>query len=279
MKFVHLNSKGKPAMKASLVIRLVSVVLVLFATVPAGVSARVEVKDVQVFDTGRQPRLSLKNINGNLTVEGWDKDRIEVTIVKTASSQELMEKIRVEARMDDNYLRIVGDFEDMDDDDGRNFNSKIAKIEFALKVPHGTRIHTIELINGNVELHNIEGDVDASSVNGRVSGEKLGGDVELATVNGEVSLVASGSVDSIRLHSVNGSVTLVLPKSFDANISAGTLHGDIYGMNGLDVDEARFTGSSMQGKIGKGGLKVDLNTVNGSIEIRREGEGGTREKE
>ena len=70
-----------------------------------------------------------------------------------------------------------------------------------------------------------------------------------------------------------------LPKSFDASISAGTLNGDIHAIDGLDVDATNFTGSSMQGKIGKGGLKVDLNTVNGSIEIRREGEGGTRDKE
>lgn len=266
-------------MKSLRMIRTVPAAVVLLATAFTQSPAREQVRDVQVYDTGKTPRLSVKNINGGLTVEGWDQNRIEVTVTKTAANADLLEKIDVISRLDDDYLRIEVDLDDIDDDDDRNYGGEILRVDFDVKVPRGTRIDVVELINGNVELSDIEGDVEASTVNGRVSGEHLGGDVDLATVNGELELVASGGVDSIRMHSVNGGVTLVLPKKFDATISAGTLHGDIRGMNGLDVDATRFTGSSIQGKIGKGGLKVDLNTVNGSIEIRREGEGGAREKE
>jgi hypothetical protein len=266
-------------MKSLRLIQAAPAALLLLATVSTPSPAREQVKDVQVYDTGKTPRLSVKNINGGLTIEGWDKNRLEVTVTKTAETEEMLGQIDVISRMDDDYLRIEVDLEDLDRDGNRNYRGDILKVDFEIKVPRGTRIDAVEFVNGNVELSGINGDIDASTVNGRVSGEDLGGDVELATVNGELELVASGDVDSIRMHSVNGGVTLVLPKKFDANISAGTLHGDIRGMNGLEVDATKFTGSSIQGRIGKGGLKVDLNTVNGSIEIRREGEGGAREKE
>jgi DUF4097 and DUF4098 domain-containing protein YvlB len=63
----------------------------------------------------------------------------------------------------------------------------------------------------------------------------------------------------------------MLPKKFDARIEAGTVHGDITAIDGVDVDATKFTGSSMKGVIGKGTMKVDLSTVNGSIHIGREG--------
>ncbi|HEX6789738.1 MAG TPA: DUF4097 family beta strand repeat-containing protein, partial [Candidatus Krumholzibacteria bacterium] len=148
-----------------------------------------------------------------------------------------------------------------------------------LRVPSGTVIDAVELVNGDVDVRGIDGDVEISSVNGRVSGEMLGGNVELATVNGEVELVAADGVDSIRMHSVNGGVSLVVPKQFNARIKASTVHGSIRGMDGLDVDTKGWVGSSLQGTLGKGGLRVDLNTVNGSIEIREGSGSGAREKE
>jgi hypothetical protein len=55
------------------------------------------------------------------------------------------------------------------------------------------------------------------------------------------------------------------------------VHGDIT-TDGVDADVTKFVGTAMKGVIGKGTVKVDLNTVNGSIAIRREGEGGAKGK-
>jgi DUF4097 and DUF4098 domain-containing protein YvlB len=253
--------------------RLLPAVLLLVATAPLAAPDRVQVTDRQAFDTDRTPRVSLKNINGDVVIEAWDQNRIEVELVKTAPSEELLERINVTMAMDDNHLRIESDL-----DEG-NYRGDAPSVDFTLRVPRGARIHSVELVNGNAEVLNVEGDVEISSVNGEVSGKNLGGEVDLATVNGAVSLVAKEGRSSIRMHSVNGGVLLVLPEKFDARIKAGTLHGDIVSIEGMDVDATGFTGSSMQGVIGKGTMKVDLNTVNGSIEIRREGEGGVRGKE
>ena len=263
-------------MKAFRWIAILPAALMLVATASGSASARERETVNYNYDTSNHPRLSLKNINGDLTVDGWDKNRIEVTALKTASSTERLADIEIHAEMENDHLRIEVEFKTRN-----NWSShgESMGVDFTVHVPRGSEIDAVEMVNGNVDLTHIDGDIEVSSVNGDVSGDKLGGNVEMATVNGEASLIANGGVDSISMHSVNGGVLLVLPRKFDARISAGTVHGSIRAVDGMGVDATSFTGSSMHGTVGKGGMQVDLNTVNGSIEIRREGESGLREKE
>lgn len=251
-------------------IALAPAVLALSMAVTRDASAKVTDTSNTVFDTSSHPRLSIKNINGDLTVEGWSKNTIEVTAVKTAKNQEDLDNVEIFSEKDGDRVSIRVEYKHNRDEWDHN---QSGSVKFTLRVPRGTEIDRVEFVNGDIDITGIEGDVEASSVNGEVSGRKLGGDVVLSTVNGEVELWATSDISSIRMNSVNGDVNLILPKKFDARISAGTLHGDITAIDGIDVDATKFTGSSMQGTIGKGTMKVDLNTVNGSIQIRRDGEG------
>lgn len=248
--------------------------LVLAASVTRDASAKVTETINQAYDTGAHPRLSIDNVNGDLTLDGWDKNRIELTAIKTASNQERLADLQVDCVKDGDRVTIHVRYPH---DNNFTTHGEGPRVDFTVHVPRGTEIGRVEFVNGDVEITNVEGDVEVSSVNGRVSGTKLGGDVNLSTVNGDVELAATSNISAIRLNSVNGDITLKLPKKFDARIEAGTLHGDITAIDGIDVDASKFVGSSMSGVIGKGTMKVDLNTVNGSIHIRREGDKGDRE--
>ena len=255
-------------------IALAPAIVVLATAVTQSAFAKVSDTNTTVFDTSSHPRLSVKNINGDLTVEGWSKNTIEVTALKTAKNQEDLDNMQIFTEKNGDRVSIRVEYKhDHDDWD----NNQTGAVDFTIHVPKGTEIDRVEFVNGDIEVTGIEGDVEASSVNGEVSGRKLGGDVNLSTVNGGVELVATSDISAIRMNSVNGDITLLLPKKFDARIEAGTLHGDITAIDGADVDATRFSGTSMRGTIGKGTMKVDLNTVNGSIQIRREGEGGKKE--
>jgi DUF4097 and DUF4098 domain-containing protein YvlB len=235
--------------------------LVLATAVTQNALARESETLNQVYDTGSHPRLSLTNVNGGVTIDAWDKNRVEVTALKTAKNKEDLDDMEVSFEKNDDRISIRVDYKHHHDWD----HNQSGSAEFTLHVPRDTEIDRVELVNGDVKITGVEGDVEASSVNGEVDGHKLGGDVALSTVNGEVSLV-------------NGGINLYLPKKFDARIEAGTLHGDITAIDGIDVDATKFTGSSMKGVIGKGTMKVDLNTVNGSIQIRREGDSGDKNR-
>jgi Toastrack DUF4097 len=240
--------------------------LVLAAAVTQNASAKVSETINQVYDTSAHPSLRIDNVNGALTLEGWDQNRIEITAVKTAGDAEDLAELKVELRKDGD--NVVVHVKYPHENNFWNHGHEGPGVNFTIKVPKGTEIDKAEFVNGDIDITNVTGDVNASSVNGEVSGQKLGGDVNLSTVNGEVELVATSNIKSIMLNSVNGDIRLTLPKKFDARIEAGTIHGDIRAVDGLEVDETSFTGSSMSGVIGKGGMKVDLNTVNGSIRIQ-----------
>jgi len=244
--------------------------LVLAAAVTHNAFAKVNETINQVYDTSAHPTLRIDNVNGDLTLEGWDQNRVEITAIKFAGDAEDLADLKVEMRKDGDAVVIHVKYPH--ENNFWNHGHEGPGVNFTIKVPKGTGVDKAEFVNGDIDITNVIGDVNASSVNGHVSGQKLGGDVDLSTVNGGVDLMATSNIKSISLNSVNGDIMLTLPKKFDARIEAGTVHGDIRAVDGLDVDETSFTGSSMSGVIGKGGMKVDLNTVNGSIRIKHEGE-------
>jgi hypothetical protein len=252
--------------------------VLVFAGGTAFAERGVEEEIHQHYETGADARLSLKNLNGEVRVQGWDKNVIEVTAVKSASGPDRLDDATVHFDFEDDHLRINVEYEG----DDWNHRDDFVSVDFVIRVPRGARIDAIELVNGDVELRDVLGEVEASSVNGEVDGEGLGGDIDLSTVNGEVSLHVSERAASIRLSSVNGGVSLFLTGKINADVEASTVHGSIMtadGLGGLEVDDSRFLGSSLKGTIGRGGMKIDLDTVNGSIEIRRESGKDSRERE
>jgi DUF4097 and DUF4098 domain-containing protein YvlB len=219
----------------------------------------------QVYQVGKNARLSLSNLNGAATVTGWDKNSIEVTATKHASSRERLDDATVQFDMKNDYLRIEVDYEE---DRGNYYGDDMVGVEFEIRVPRDIEIDRIELVNGGIDIDGLSGDVAAASVNGDVTGEDLSGVARLGTVNGDVSLSSVPGDKAIQLSSVNGSVVLYLPRNVNAKLSASTVHGDIHGDLGNGVTHA---GSSMDAVLGTGGPRIQLGTVNGDIRIRRAG--------
>jgi DUF4097 and DUF4098 domain-containing protein YvlB len=124
-------------------------------------------------------------------------------------------------------------------------------------------------VNGAVRVGELESDVDAETVNGGVS-VAGGGLVKAETVNGSIqaSLSRADWTGTLDFETVNGSITLDLPADLSADIDAETLNGRI------DVDfpvggNLRQTKRTLRGTIGGGGRGLDLETVNGSITVRK----------
>ena len=228
--------------------------------------------DKQTYGVGKNARLSLSNLNGTVTVTGWDKNEFEVTVTKRAGSREQLDDANVQVDFNDDYLHIEVDYDfdnDGEEDETVTFDGDdLVDVDFEIRAPRHAEIRRIELVNGGLEISDLTGDVNAASVNGNVSGENLSGESHLSTVNGNVKLTGVTKHDEIELSSVNGSVTLYLPKNVNAKLTASTVHGDIRGDLGHGVTHA---GNSMDAVLGTGGPRIELGTVNGNIRIRRAG--------
>ena len=71
-----------------------------------------------------------------------------------------------------------------------------------------------------------------------------------------------------RLGTTNGTVRLTLPRDASANVEAGTVNGSAH--CDFDLDEgARVSRRKVEGRIGRGGARFELRTVNGSASIDR----------
>jgi len=126
-------------------------------------------------------------------------------------------------------------------------------------------------VNGDVTVRDASGAVQASTVNGDVD-VATRGVAEASTVNGSIR-AALGKADwtgTMAFSTVNGSVTLEVPAGLSADVEAATVNGSIETDFPITV-QGKFGSRRLKGTIGNGGRGLDVETVNGSIRLRRTG--------
>ena len=212
-------------------------------------------------------RFSISNVNGSITVTGASGNSVEIIAIKKADNQKDLDEIEIEISHSANEIEIETE---LGDSDGWFRNSTSGQVRYEIIVPDSTELDSVETVNGDVTVSGVSGNVTAESVNGDLDISDLVGDVSLSTVNGSVNAAFAKceGEQSIKTETVNGRVTISLPESSDVQITADTLNGGINGRDfGLDTDKG-FVGSDLNGKIGSGSARLNIDTVNGSIKIR-----------
>jgi DUF4097 and DUF4098 domain-containing protein YvlB len=226
----------------------------------------------QVYPFSAQGRIQIDNLNGPVHISAWDRDEVKVDAVKSAWKKDRLDEVTIEIHADQSKLSIHTEYTGhhhtfnfgSDDEHGNP-----ASVEYTITVPRQARLDKIELVNGQLDVQDVAGEVHASCVNGRIQAHNLQGPVELNTVNGELD----ASVDQLprsdlRLSSVNGKLRVTLPSDASAELKASTVSGNISNDFGLPATRHQFVGHSLHGQLGGGGTLVKLSNVNGEIEIR-----------
>lgn len=209
----------------------------------------------------------LDNVNGDVIIQAWDADEVEIQYTIRATNQEAFDRVHVVIEQ-----RNGGVFVDTkyDQDKGRDWHGDSASVDYQVMVPRFANLRDVETVNGEMEIEGVAGNVSASSVNGNVSASGLQGNAELDTVNGNVSawFDTLGSGQTVSMDSVNGALELFVPASVGADIDAENLNGSMKNDFGLHIEKGKYVGNSMYGKIGSGGARVKLENVNGTIAVR-----------
>lgn len=228
----------------------------------------------QTYSITANGRIELDNINGDVHISSWDQNQVKVDAVKYADSKERLDeaKIEIEARSDS--LSIRTRYPDHNQSWNWGSHNNPASVEYTLTVPRGGRLDEIKLINGQLDIAGVSGEVHASCINGRLEAHNLAGRAHLGTINGRLEArfdQLAGS--SVELSSVNGSVDLTIPSDSKAEIEASTVSGGINNDFGLHVNHHNFVGHELRGELGSGGTRIKLENVNGRIEIRHAQDG------
>lgn len=232
----------------------------------------------QTYPLSPNGRVSLENLNGNVKIASWDRSEVQVDAVKRAYRRERLNEAKIQVVATADVVRIKTIYPDWDQtftSDVRGRLNNPAIVDYTVTVPRNSRLESIDLINGSLDINGVEGDVKASSVNGKVAARGLMGITRLSTVNGSLDATFSklDEAKPITLGSVNGNVLLVIPSDANAIVKAGTVHGGISNDFGLEVEHGDYVGHELYGQLGSGGPRVRLENVNGRITIKHAQDG------
>ncbi|MEO8200725.1 MAG: DUF4097 family beta strand repeat-containing protein [Gemmatimonadota bacterium] len=222
--------------------------------------------------------LEIKGVNGSITAVPADGDEAEVTATKRARRSDPDDvEIKVIETSDGVTICAVyptparsrQENECARGHDGHmNTENNDVTVTFTVKVPRGVRYEP-RTVNGDVRAAGLKSDIVASTVNGGVR-ISTSGRAEATTVNGDIdaSMGNADWGDDVSFTTVNGGITLDLPANVNAELRASTVNGDITSDFPVTV-RGRFGPRKMSGTLGHGGHELELETVNGSIVLRK----------
>lgn len=161
----------------------------------------------------------------------------------------------------------------------------------------GSGVVSLRSVQGDVSLEGAKGRIDASSVNSDVTVRDVSGDIQVQTVSGALTLerVQSGNVDAntvngdvsyagairpdgrYRLVTHSGDLTVAVPDGTDALVTVSTFQGDFASDFPLSFRERR--GRRMELTLGRGTARVELESFQGTIQLRRAGSAKPRSSE
>jgi DUF4097 and DUF4098 domain-containing protein YvlB len=218
-------------------------------------------------------RIELDNINGDVHIASWDRNEVKVDAVKYANSKERLDEAKIEIEVRDNSVAIRTKYPDHNQTFNLGSHNNPAGVEYTLTVPRAARLDEIKLIDGELDINGVSGEVHASCINGRLEAHNLAGRSDLSTINGRLEAHFDQLPAHVELNSVNGSLALTIPSDSKAEIEASTVSGNISNDFGLHVNRHQYVGRDLRGRLGGGGTQIKLDSVNGKIEIHHAQDG------
>lgn len=221
--------------------------------------------------------IEIKGVNGNVEAVAAAGAEVEVVAVKRARRSNL-EDVRIEVVRHAEGVTICAVYPTPEGreantcaagpNDRSNVQDNDTSVNFTVRVPAGVRF-TGKTVNGRVSADGLSADVEARTVNGNVNVTTTGL-ARAGTVNGSIKVVMGRAdwADGLEFKTVNGGIDLSVPSSMSADVQAKTLNGDILTDFPMTVT-GTFSKRRLSGTVGSGGRDLRLETVNGSVQLRR----------
>lgn len=214
----------------------------------------------KTFEVGGDAVFTLKNTQGDISVEGWDEERVELKVTKRGGSAEDRQAARVMLRQADELLALS------------SADNRQVKVFYEVKLPRSLERVELSSRSGDVRVTQFRGSLAVSLQNGDIELDGVRGPVEAKLVNGDIDMVYRDAEREgpHELTNVNGDVTVRLFEGMDADLSASIVNGRI------DVDsrlgfqpQKRMPGWHVDARLGGGGPPLTVRNVNGSIAIKK----------
>jgi hypothetical protein len=233
--------------------------------------------------SGRIPSghwIRVRNLSGEINVVAANGDRVEVTATRQWRRSD-PESVRFEVHKygpNDEDVVICAIWNDRTDCDehgydtnsgGRNNRNNDVSVQFRVSVPRGVKVG-VSTVNGAISVEGATSVVEASTVNGEVEATSSGGPVNASTVNGSVT-ARMGRFDNdedLNFSTVNGTVIAEFSGDLDADVELSTVNGRFQTDYPVTIN-GRLDPRHLRARLGRGGRRIRLSTVNGNVELHR----------
>jgi DUF4097 and DUF4098 domain-containing protein YvlB len=222
--------------------------------------------------------LKVKNVNGFIKVEAWDREEVQFTGEFKPSSRD--EQVKVVIEPGKGSLEIRGEYPKNNNGWG---SYRGPQCQMTLKVPRrvapslesvngevsltGTQgAATLTTVNGGVRATSLEDQLKATTVNGGITLDRVHGGLVLQTVNGGIKGSGlDGQGKGIKAETVNGGIHLQIA-GLKGRLKATTLNGGIT-FNAKGAEQVEVTKRRVTAVFPGGDQGIDLGTVNGGITL------------
>ena len=257
---------------------------------------KVEEKSTVPFNFSGAKKLDVDLVSGNITViaDGGAAIRAEGERVIRARDRKGIDMAKKEVALDRNekdgtaQLYANGPFRwNRRGEETHGFHEHT---ERAYEVIHNLTVHVpakldlrLHTVNGKSSTKGVTGELDISSVNCSLAITEMGGFGRISAVNGPITAdFRSNPTGDLNVKSVNGKIELNMPSNLSAKLIFTTLNSGVYtdfegtalalpsDTGARDGDRFIRKGNSRQTiQVGDGATEIKLETVNGTIQIRK----------
>ncbi|MFN8431720.1 MAG: hypothetical protein U0V04_17195 [Spirosomataceae bacterium] len=249
------------------------------------------------FKVASNSVLAVYNINGSISVEGYNGDKVLIEVDKTISGKtsEILEeglkefKLEFEQKGDSVIVFIAEPWDSRPQ--VRHWNKKEKKIHydhnlnFRIKVPQNLNLDVSTINDGDITVNQVEGFMKVNNINGAITVNNAKNANEIHTINGDVNITyASLPPDNAKYYTLNGKLTVEFPEDLSADCSFKSFNGEFFtnfenieklpskiqkivNTNGNETTHKLNQGSKI--RIGKGGKDLNFETFNGNIYIKK----------
>jgi hypothetical protein len=215
----------------------------------------------KTYPLAKDGSFTLRNFNGDITIEGWDEQQAEVKIIKRGGGDEpdgALPGVRAEGAN-----RLV--FNTMPGKPG----GVMREVQYVVKLPRNLRELEIVSLNSNVDLVNVRSaSISITVQQGNIDLEDVSGTINSRTTKGNTTVSLAEGANGV-FNGVNGNIELELPADTHADLKAETIEGDIEIDEDLGIKiEHRVIGQQAAGRIGPGGQPIVVKVVSGNIKIK-----------
>jgi DUF4097 and DUF4098 domain-containing protein YvlB len=279
------------------------------AVVASLVSAPVQGQSDTTIAVPAGASLTVNNFGGAIVVHAWNQNRvkvhaehgsrgrIEVSLLGNTVTVKASSRMGAPSVVDfditvpqDMALTLGGTYTEIQVDGVKGAISA-ETVDGSIEVRGGSGIITLHSIQGSVTLADAVGRIEVNSVNESVELSNVSGQIKAETTNGDVSLtgVKSASVEATTINgdvlyegtitdggtytfnSHNGDITVSVQEGANVTISVATANGDIDASFPLPLQRTD-RGHRYTFKLGSGSARMEAESFQGDIQLRRPGE-------